>query len=154
MADYVIGSLASHLKNDAGVTAQLTAATDVYLSVAPSNHGARFITINQIPGGENVIHQSGTSGLARSVYQVSCWSESEVGAIDAAKTANAVRLAIDALLTGGTLGTAPNNVTVKSAICDDYPGMAMFERPRTGGSVGTEGIALTVSVWHAVTKPA
>jgi hypothetical protein len=151
MADYVIGSLASHLKNDAGVTAQLTAASDVYLGVAPSTHGTKFITISQIPGGENAIYQSGSSGLAATVFQVSCWAETN--AIDAAAIANAVRLAVDALITGGTLGTSPNNVTVRSAVCDDYPGVRIGVDPRSGGSVGTEGIALTVSVWHVVTKP-
>jgi uncharacterized protein YraI len=151
MADYVIGSLASQLKNNATVTAQLTAATDVYLSVAPPDHGAKYITISQIPGGENAIHQEGSSGLTHSVYQVSCWAETE--AIDAAAIANAVRIATDILITGGTLGTAPNNVTVRSVVCDDYPGTAIFAAPRDGGSVGTEGIALTVSVWHAITLP-
>ncbi len=151
MADYVIGSLASHLKNDAGVTAQLTVATDVYLGVAEPTHGAKYITINQIPGGENAIYQSGSSGLTHSVYQVSCWAETI--AIDAAAIANAVRLAVDGLIPGGTLGTAPNNITVRSTVCDDYPGIAIGADPRDGGSVRTEGIALTVSVWHAVTKP-
>ncbi len=151
MADYVIGSLASQLKNSAKVQAQLTAVTDVYLGVAESTHGAKYITINQIPGGENAIHQTGSSGLTHSVYQVSCWAETT--AIDAAAIANAVRIATNILITGGTLGTAPNNVTVRSVVCDDYPGIAIGADPRDGGSVRTEGIALTVSVWHAITKP-
>lgn len=150
MSDFLLDSLASHLKNDAGVTAELTAATDVYIDVAEPGHGARYITISSIPTGEFVRHQGGSSGLSLGEFQINAWSEND--SIEPAKTGNAVRLAINLLANGGVLGTAPNNKTVKSAFIDE-PGGAVHVPPRTGGPVGTHGWQQMASIWHNITKP-
>lgn len=150
MSDYIFDSLASHLKNDAGVTAQLSSADDIYLDVAEPNHGPEYITISALPMGENMRHQEGESGLRLQDFQVNAWSDRD--SIKAAALANAIRLSLNLLAAGGTLGTAPNNITVKSAFIEEPPDSAHIPS-RTGGVVGTFGARQTVSIWAAITVP-
>lgn len=106
----IVSSFCSHLKNNTAIGATLTAASDVYDGDAGQSHGARFIVVHEVPGGEHVHHQSGASGLQEAMIQASCWAESPVAA---RAISEALRVEMDGL-DRTTLGTAPNNMTVTS----------------------------------------
>ncbi len=106
----IISSFCSHCKNNAAIGATLTAATDVYDGDAGDDHGARWIVVHLVPGGGHEHHQGGATGLEEAMVQATCWAES---ASAAWAISEAMRVNMDGL-DRTTLGTAPNDMTVKS----------------------------------------
>lgn len=149
MSDYALNSLASHLINDAGILALLNKGY-VYLDIAEPGHGPEYITVSAMSLGENVRHQGGSSGKRLQDFQVNAWSET--GPLEAAAVANAIRLSLNGLATGGTLGTSPDDMTVTSVFIDDPPDSTHIAS-RTGGEQGTYGARQTVSIWYGIAKP-
>lgn len=112
----VADSLSSHLKNNAGVSAEVS--DRVYVNIAEPNPGAKFITVQRLPGTDHAHDQSGASGLVEHSFQVNCYADLPQ---DAETIAEAVRQALDGLIRA-TLGTSPNDMTVISVFLDDDHG--------------------------------
>jgi hypothetical protein len=140
----IMAALASHLKNNAGVSAIV--GTRVYRDVAPPNAALPNITVTRL-ATDHQRHQSAAAGLVRATVQVNAWDDNPE---DAETLADAIRSAMDQMIRKD-LGSAPNNVAVKVVALDDDSGS--YLAPSSGGSVGTFSIAQTWSIWHAESVP-
>lgn len=142
----VTASFASHLKNDADVSAEVS--DNVYVNIAEPNPGAKFITVQRLPGTEHVRNQGGASGKVQYSFQVNCYADA---AEDAETIGDAVRDALDGL-TRATLGTSPNNMTAISVTLEDDNGD--YVSVSDGSEQGKHVVRMTWSVWAAETVPA
>ena len=143
-----LGALCSHLKNDSGVSGELSADTDVYIDVADPGHGGKYIVVQRIPGTDHHHHQGGATGLVFERFQISCWAGDP---LDAETIGDKVRLALDGKITGGTLGTTPNDIAVIETRVDDES--ADYVAPEGGRESGTYGWRVVLSLWRTEVSP-
>lgn len=142
----VTASLLSHMKNDAGVSGQVS--DRVYTNIAEPNPGVKFITVQRLPGTDHIHHQGGASGKVQSVFQVNCYADAPE---DAETIADQVRDALDGLM-AATMGTSPNDMTVISVVLEDDHGDYVTET--VGSAQGKHVVRMTWSVWSSETVPA
>lgn len=145
----VEAALAAHLADDDAIyplVADETFGARVFRVVAPTRAGFPRITFQQMPGGVNVRHLSGMSGLAQSAFQIDIWDRT----IDADSTrviSEAVRLALDGF--SGTLGVGENTHDVDYIAVD--PAADTYTPPSSGGQEGIYNARLTATIWHSQT---
>lgn len=140
----IIAAVCSHLKNNAAVSGIV--GTKIFRDVAPPGAAEPYITVTRFPG-DHVKHQKAAAGLAGIRVQVNSWDDNPE---DVETLADKVRLAMDGKV-GGELGTAPNNVAVRSVSLDDDSGT--YRAPRDGSSVGVYGLAQDWMIWHSEMVP-
>lgn len=144
MANSVTLAVCSELKGDAAVSAIV--AFSVFDSVVPNAAQVKtpYITVQQIPGGEQAHDQSGASGLARVRLQINCYEST-------AKLAHTLRDAVaDALdgNIGATIGTGANTLAMSSLfLIDDFQD---FEPALDGSDVPAAYVyRMEFEGWHA-----
>ncbi len=140
----IVAAVCSQLKNNAGVSAIV--GDEVFRDVAPPEATEPYITVTKL-GSDHVKHQEAAAGIVAVRLQVSSWDDNPE---DAETLADKVRLAMDGKV-GGEIGTAPNNVAVKSVFLEEDSGT--YTAPREGSSVGVYGVAQDWMIWHSETVP-
>lgn len=141
----VLASLCSHLKNNAGVSGQV--GTKIYIDRAPPDRPTKFIVVTML-SADHEHDQSGVSGKVRHGFQVNCFSASGT---DSATIAEQVRLSVDGM-TNGTLGTAPNDMTVTSVFIESERTL-VYERDEASAD-DVHGVLMTLTIWSVESDPA
>jgi len=140
---YLHNALVSHLVNDGNVSARISARA-AWGQPDESWEGSDYVTLSRIGHGHERAMTSGQVGLARAMVQLSAWSSDPQAAF---LLANDIRLALDGF--SGTMGTAPNTVTVRGAFLrnevDDY------EAESTGAMASNYRVIQEWEIVHAET---
>ncbi|MFQ5626655.1 MAG: DUF3168 domain-containing protein [Methyloligellaceae bacterium] len=130
-----------HLAADAGVSALVLSR--IYRSGnVPKSPLFPYLVYQQL-SGPHEHHQGGGSGLTAPRFQITCWSRSSSSAHTLAK---AVREAMDSFR--GSLGTSPNQVTVRALTIENE--LDGFETETSAGVPSEFSVIQDYQVWHVV----